>query len=391
VRIGVDTTCWSNPRGYGRFTRELLPPLVAQAPADRFVCFLDDRSARDFSIGAPNVERRVVSLSRAPTEAASAAGSRSPFDMWRLSYAVARASLDVFFSPSVYTYFPLPPGLRSVITVHDAIAERFPHLTMPSRRARMFWKLKVALALRQATLVLTVSEFAAADIARVLRVDRKRIRVAVEAPAHEYRRLTSPTEIEDARRRLELPPDARWLVYVGGFNPHKNVDLLVRAHARLAEAHGRAAPFLVLVGPGARDVFHGNADTVGRTIDESGTGALVRTPGFLPDAALRPVLAGATAAVLPSMCEGFGLPAIEAAACGTPVVATRESPLPQLLEGGGVFIRPGDLDELTAALAEVSAPGARERLGDAARRRALALSWDDGAAAALAALREAVQ
>ena len=390
MRIGVDTTCWANPRGYGRFTRELLPALVSQAPGDQFVCFLDERSARGFGISATNVERRVVPLGRAPTEAASASGSRSPFDMFRLSRAVARSSLDVFFSPSVYTYFPLPPRLRAVITVHDAIAERFPHLTMPSRRARVFWNLKVGLALRQATVVLTVSEFAASDIARVLRVDRERIRIAVEAPALEYRLPTSSAEIEDARRRLELPADARWLVYVGGFNPHKNVDLLVRAHARLAATLGQAAPFLVLVGPGTEDVFHGHADAVGRAVDECGSAALVRMPGFLPDAALRPVLTGAVAAVLPSMCEGFGLPAVEAAACGTPVVATRESPLPQLLEGGGVFIRPGDLADLTAALVEVSSPGARQRLGGVARRRALALTWDDAAAATLAALREAV-
>ena len=391
MRIGVDTTCWANPRGYGRFTRELLPELVTQAPADRFVCFLDERSARDFTIRATNVEPRVVPLGRAPTEAASASGSRSPLDMLRLSRAVARASLDVFFSPSVYTYFPLPPGLRALVTVHDAIAERFPNLTMPSRRARLFWNLKVGLALRQATLVLTVSEFAARDIARVLRVDRGRIRIAVEAPAPEYRRPTTAAEIDEARRKLELPADARWLVYVGGFNPHKNLDVLVRAHARLATHGAEGAPYLVLVGPGSRDVFHATADALGRVIDDCGTRALVRTPGFLPDADLRPVLAGADAAVLVSMCEGFGLPAVEAAACGTPVVATRESPLPDLLDGGGVFVQPGDVDALTSALIEVGSADARARLGAVARRRALALTWESSATSTLAALREAVQ
>src|SRR6185295_10160418 len=94
---------------------------------------------------------------------------------------------DVFFSPSVYTYYPLPPGLRAVVTVHDAIAERFPALTLPSARARFFWRLKVKLALMQARVVLTVSEFAAREIAEVLSIPRSRIRIAVEAPAPDYK------------------------------------------------------------------------------------------------------------------------------------------------------------------------------------------------------------
>ncbi|MEO7359347.1 MAG: hypothetical protein ABI120_03400, partial [Gemmatimonadaceae bacterium] len=68
---------------------------------------------------------------------------------------MAKNRPDVFYSPSVYTYFPLPPGLRSVITIHDAIAERFPHLTVPSTRARMFWNAKVWLALRQSRSILS--------------------------------------------------------------------------------------------------------------------------------------------------------------------------------------------------------------------------------------------
>ena len=72
--------------------------------------------------------------------------------------------------------------------------------------------------------------------------------------------------------------------------------------------------------------------------------------GFVADEDLRHLHAGALALVLPSACEGFGLPAVEAAACGAPVIATTESPLPELLEGGGVFVAPGDEAALTAAM-----------------------------------------
>ena len=95
-------------------------------------------------------------------------GSRGPADVLRFSRAVTGQKLDVFFSPSVYTYFPLPPGLRSVVTIHDAIAERFPELTLPSWRARLFWRAKVSLALFQSRLVLTVSDYAARELTEVL-------------------------------------------------------------------------------------------------------------------------------------------------------------------------------------------------------------------------------
>ena len=150
MRVGVDATCWANERGYGRFTREIVKAMVALAPEVEFVCFLDHDSAERFDIDAVNVRADVVAVGTSAAQAASASGNRSPRDMLRMSVAVARTELDCFFSPSVYTYFPLPPGLRAVVTIHDTIAERFPELTVPSRRARLFWNVKVWLALRQA-------------------------------------------------------------------------------------------------------------------------------------------------------------------------------------------------------------------------------------------------
>ncbi len=390
MRIGVDACCWTNGRGYGRFTRELLRQMVALAPEDEFVCFLDPWAAERFDLEAPNVRTVAVDLSAAPTAAAAADGYRSPLDLWRLTRAVAREPLGVFFSPSVYTYFPLPPQLAAVVTVHDAIADRFPELTMPTLRARLFWRGKVRLALQQARLVLTVSDFAAREIAEVLRVEPGRIRVAVEAPAPTYRPSESTAQVAAAAARAGLPAGARWFLYVGGFNPHKHLDVLVRAHAAVARDHEEDAPHLLLVGTTDGDVFHQEIERIREEIDAAGTGQLVHWPGFVPDEELRHLHSGAVALVLPSECEGFGLPAVEAAACGTPVIATLQSPLPELLEGGGIFLPPRDQHALTVAMRTLLTDELeRRRLGARARECAGRLSWTRSARAALDALHEA--
>lgn len=389
MRIGVDATCWANERGYGRFTRELMTAMVPEAPDDEFICFLDQRARARFALRARNVTPVLVRQRASPTEAAGAGSSRSLGDMLRLTLAVRRARLDVFFSPSVYTYFPLPPGLRAVVTIHDAIAERFPELTLPTMKSRLFWKAKVALAIRQARLVLTVSDYAAREIVTVLRIAPQRVRVALEAPAAAYRPSDDPDEVVAAAEHAGIPRGARWLAYLGGFNPHKHLEVLVQAHGALASRLADP-PILLLIGALEGDVFHGGQQAIRNAIARAGTQHLIRWSGFVPDEQLRHLLSGALALVLPSASEGFGLPAIEAAACGTPVVATTESPLPQLLEGGGLFVPPGDVTALTTALLQLLGDEPRRReLGAMALRRAAALTWTAGARSALAAIREA--
>ncbi len=389
MRIGVDATCWANGRGYGRFTRSLLAEMAALAPDDEFICFLDPVAAQGFDLAGPNVRPVIVPMGVAPTAAAAADGYRAPLDMLRLTRAVWRERPDVFFSPSVYTYFPLPPGQRAVVTVHDAIAERFPELTLPSPRARLFWRLKVGLALKQARLVLTVSDFAAGEIAEVLGIQKGRIRVTSEAPAEAYAPSEDKKAIAALAARAGVPAGARWFTYVGGFNPHKHVDAIVRAHAAVAQEMSEP-PHLLLVGTIDKDVFHGDQAKIRQAISAAGTEPLVHWTGFLPDAELRHLHAGAVALLLPSACEGFGLPAVEAAACGTPVVATTASPLPQLLEGGGIFVPPGDEAALAAAIRQLLTDDlGRARMGRVALERARALSWRRGAEAAMAALHEA--
>jgi glycosyltransferase involved in cell wall biosynthesis len=389
LRIGVDATCWANDRGYGRYARQIVTAMVNSSPQDDFVCFLDGLSDARFRLDEPNVRKIVVRTGSGAAEAASAEGSRSLRDMFAMTRAVARDRPDVFFSPSVYTYFPLPPGLRSVITIHDAIAERFPELTLPSPRARIFWKAKVWLALRQARSILTVSDYAAAEVSRAHGVPLADIGVTLEAPAAGFA-PRSAAESDAVAAKHGIQPGIRWFIYVGGFNPHKNVRAIVNAHAELCRLVGKEAPLLLLVGDSEGDVFHSEVDAIRRSIDEAGTESHVRWLGFVPDEELSALLSSSLALVIPSESEGFGLPAIEAAACGAPVIATIESPLPQLLEGAGLFVPPGDVAAISEAMKRFDADDAfRKKCGDQALIRASSLTWEKSAQRCLAAIRKA--
>ncbi len=205
-----------------------------------------------------------------------------------------------------------------------------------------------------------------------------------------FQKSDSPAREAEAAARADLPTGARWFTYVGGFNPHKRVDVLIRAHAEVVRQCGSSSPYLLLVGTRTGDVFHQSVTDLDRLVTDLGTSDRVKWTGFVDDAELRYLHAGAVAAVLPSECEGFGLPAVEAAACGTPVIATRASPLPDLLEGGGIFVAPGETEPLARAMvALLSDSELRQRLGTRAQERAAALDWSDAARVAVGALHEA--
>jgi len=158
MHIGIDGGCWNNRRGYGRFLRELLEA-VARCPAgNEYTVFLDSFAYQDFHLKEP-FRPVLVQTSQAVSEAASVEGRRSLSDLFRMSRASAREPMDLFFFPSVYSYFPLLRRVPTLLGVHDTIADRNPRFAFVSRRHELFWRLKVRLALFQADVVLTVSEY----------------------------------------------------------------------------------------------------------------------------------------------------------------------------------------------------------------------------------------
>jgi len=164
---------------------------------------------------------------------------------------------------------------------------------------------------------------------------------------------------------------------VGGFSPHKNLEALVAVFAKLASQEAFADVRLVMVGEYDKEVFHSYFGTIKRQVEGLGMADRVIFTGYLPDDELVVLLNLSTVLVLPSLMEGFGLPAIEAAACGCPVIATIASPLRPLLGDGGLYIDPAKREELEAELARVLESGQlRRRMREAGVTAVRGLTWE---------------
>lgn len=377
MHIGVDATCWQNTRGYGRHARALLGALVKCDSENRYTFFMDSEdSAKDLP---PSVSIKNIHAAAPTVVAASANGHRSAPDMWRMARAMSIARLDLLLFPTIYSYVPVLTRAKKIVIIHDVIAEKYPALAMPGRRARLFWKTKVALGRWQADAVATVSDYSRRGLLEYFGLTPDRVHVVGEASDPVFRRLDE-TQLTPRLRAHGLDEQTRTIVYVGGFSPHKNLEMLVNAFAKIASQPSFADVTLVLVGEYKKEVFHSYAGTIKRHIEDLGLAPRVVFTGYLPDEELVVLLNSATVSVLPSLIEGFGLPAVEAAACGCPVIATKESPLPSLLGETSLYFDPNRQEELEDALARVlESSELRSKMSAGGRAAASHLTWEAAA------------
>ena len=178
------------------------------------------------------------------------------------------------------------------------------------------------------------------------------------------------------------------IVYLGGFSPHKNLESLVRAFGRIAARQEFADVKLVMVGDTSGDAFHTYFGTIAAQVASLGLGDRVIFTGYLEDEDVVVLLNLASVLVLPSLMEGFGLPAVEAAACGCPVIATKASPLEGLLGAGGIYIEPRE-PEIVKALEDVlSSKEQRMRMGQCGLAAARRLTWEAAARQMIAVIQK---
>jgi glycosyltransferase involved in cell wall biosynthesis len=397
MRISIDACCWSNRRGFGRFTRELLAELVPLAASKGHeVVLLVDRPTLDGSNGEDGEQRetmpaaaRVVAVETRTqqTSAAAANGSRPLGDMRRMSRMLRRTRPDVVFFPAVYTFYPAPIGTPTIVTLHDAIAEQLPDLIFPNWRSRTLWALKMRLALLQATRILTVSESAKRQVMEAFRVPERRIDVTTEGPSRDFFAVPDEIAIRNALDSHGIPAASRIILYVGGISPHKNLDGLVRAAFRLRD---RPAWRLVLVGDYSGDSFHTCHQPLTALIRELGLSERVTFTGHVSNESLRSLYHAASVLVLPSFSEGFGLPVVEAMACGTPVAVSKAGSLPEIVGDAGLMFDPRQPAEIADAIAVLlDDPAEADRRRRTGIERAKLYTWRESARRVLAALERA--
>jgi alpha-1,3-rhamnosyl/mannosyltransferase len=364
MRVGIDGGCWSNQRGYGRFLRGVMKALGEVGSSHRYTVYLDSSSYSLFDLKAP-FEARRVATSQGVAQSATADSHRSLRDLLRMSLAV-REPLDLFFFPSVYSFFPLLRRIPVIVGIHDTIADRNPQFSFSSQKQRWLWRAKVRLALAQADTILTVSHYSKRSIAEWFHVPAGRIAVVQEAASPQF-------YVRDFE-----PPPRPFALYAGGISPNKNLALLIRAFSR-SDARARGAQ-LVLAGDCASDRFKGNYAELKALVAELDVVRQVVFTGFVPDEELCRLYNTCTVFVMPSLDEGFGLPAIEAMSCGRPVIVSSGNSLEELVGDAGLTVDPHNVEELAAAIDRIfSCEDLRRCLAERAIQRASEFSWETAA------------
>jgi glycosyltransferase involved in cell wall biosynthesis len=363
MHIGLDARTVFAPtrRGTGKNLIDLYSTLAQQRPGWTFTMFHQSDGRDDPFREFPNIQNQGIDIR----------GDR--WNLWqdvRLPLAAQQAAVDVLHCPAntapYWAWTPL------VVTVHDLI----PLETAPGAPATRQWKRRVARSARLARHVITPSSYSRAAITTQLGIPSEKMTVNYWAPDRRCRRVTDAGRLADVRQRYELPPETPYVLAFGGDDPRKNTDVILEAWSRLRSR----APIdarLLLIGfqPAALEHYR---SVLQRSTSADGTCLL---HGFAREEDIPALLSGAIALCYPSRSEGFGLPIVDAFTCGTPVITSTVTSLPEIAGDAALLVEPSDTDALAGALQDVlTSEPVRERLRQNGERRLGLFSWDRCAA-----------
>jgi glycosyltransferase involved in cell wall biosynthesis len=316
--------------GLGRYAESLTRALVAASP-DRYALFYNRERGVEPLAGLEHLPARTVALGYKPWRMLVWLGQRGRVGFDRL---LPGAEL---FHATEHLLLPLR-SVPTVLTVHDLIFRYLPEHHKPLNR----WYLNLTMPLycRQATHIVAVSEYTRRDLIATYGLAPERITVIHEAADPRFH-PQPPQAAAAIRARYGLPD--RYLLFIGTIEPRKNLTRLLAAFEAVY-ADGLTDGLIIV---GRRGWLYG--DFFAR-LEESPVRDAVLLPGFVPDEDLPAICAGSQALVLPSLYEGFGLPVLEAMACGVPVAASGASSIPEVGGDAALYFEPTDVEAMTATI-----------------------------------------
>lgn len=294
------------------------------------------------------------------------ANQRTDRRIWREQFALPRlarqASADILHLPGFAA--PARASCPVVLTVHDLIGVLFARDFPPV--ARFYWSRWLPFTLRFPNILIANSEHTRKDVINLVGVPPDRIRVVYPGRDERFRPIADREELAQVRAEMNLPEP--FLLFVGTLEPRKGVDTLIRAFARLAS---EILDSLVIVGK--RGWYWEQTLAL---VDRLGLGRRIRLLDYVPDGTLPLLYNLAHAFVFPSRYEGFGLPVLEAMACGIPVVSSNAASLPEIVGDAGLLFPPDNVDALSHAIVRiVGDAGLRASLRECGLRQARRFDW----------------
>ncbi|NTW03942.1 MAG: glycosyltransferase family 4 protein, partial [Oscillochloris sp.] len=329
--IGIDASRIAVTRRTGteRYTYELIAALARADRRSSYTLYTNGLPPALPPLG-PNVSLRNIPLPRMWTYA-------------RLGPELARHPPNVLFVPAHVV--PLIYPQATVVTIHDLGYLAFPQAHTSRRRLELH--LTTRWSLHAARLTIAVSQATKDDLVRRYGANPARIRVVHHGLSGAFRPVENPLEIVAAQERHGVAP--RYLLYVGTLQPRKNIERLIDAFARVAgrpELNG-----VQLVIAGGRGWL---SEGIEHRAAAHGLAERVHLSGYLPDEDLPALLSGALAFVFPSLYEGFGMPVLEAMACGTPVLTSTTTSLPEVAGNAALLVDPSDIDAIAAGIVRLA-------------------------------------
>ncbi len=365
MRIGFDARAISHRKGIGTYSRNLLEQFALAGAEVVVFCQDDEKHA------VPHAES--FTLVSANMDPVALAGKGS------LRELVKSSKIDLLHVPSPWAPTPLPVPLVS--TMHDVTPFIYPH-SLPFGVRRLY-KRQLQATLHESRRVITVSQILFSALSVYARFDPAKVRVIHNGVSERFFPQVDEAVLSAARVRYSLPE--RFALWAGDFRPEKNVLFLIQAWARM-QSRLSDPPALVLAGAQKMEYRRLRAEVEKRGLQDK-----VLFPGFIGDDDLPAVYSLADVFVFPSLAEGFGLPPLEAMACGTPCVVSNSSSLPEVTGAAALLFDPTSLDAFEDAVLRIlTEPDLCDGLRAAGLQQASRFSWKRAAEETLAVYRSAL-
>jgi len=370
LRIGIEGRALQGERyGVARYLANLVQRMVE---IDESHCYIIYHSApvKPLEIPSPALEYRLIKM--------------RPSLLWRhlrLPLAMRQDHIDLHFSPSYF--LPLIKVCPYVVVVHDLIIKAHPQWFAADRRFRFddfFWR-----EVRKAERIITVSEYSKGDVVRFLKVDPAKVAVIHEAADDAFRPTNDTASLTKIRGKYGLPEN--FIFTVGAIHTRRNLERLIQAVSLAERGLGQNLTLLILGSPAP---FSPPVDIWG-VAHRCGLDGRVLNMGYLADEELRLLYNACGLFIYPSLYEGFGLPVIEAMACGAPVACSGVTSLPEVAGEAAVFFDPTSVEEMAETIVSVLGDDRlRKKLTEAGIKRASCFSWYKAARETLEVFEEAV-